>query len=289
MLLQQTVNAVTLGCSYALVALGFALVFGVMNIFNMAHGAIAIFGAYLAVVVSTALHLSLLLTLVLGITLAALVGAVSEILVMRPTNKNELAPFVATLGLTYILEHGLAEVFGPDLISFPSTTGVQVYEVLGVTITTGQVLMLMVGVVLLVVLTYLVMRTQVGRLIRATAESRETAAFLGINASLVGMITIVLACSVGGAAGVLLGQYYGSLSPFLGMDLVLKAMVILIVGGTTSFYGSMVVALLLGFIEVYATAFSSAAAADMSAYVLLIVILLLRPEGLFGAKSVARD
>lgn len=289
MIAQQMVNALSLGASYALVALGFTLVFGVLRILNMAHGSIAIVGAYVALVVSSALHLNLLVSVLVGMIVAGMIGALTERLVIRPTITNEMAPFIATLGLTMVLENGLSEVFGPDPKGFPSNVGVGTYEFWGMTITATQLLMTAVSIGLLVGLSYMVMRTQLGRYIRATAESRETAAFLGVDTGQVGLITLVIASTVAGAAGVLLGQYFGVLTPFIGTNIAVKGLIVLIVGGMGNFYGAMITGLILGFVEVFATVYLSSSFGNMAGYILLVVILLIKPSGLFGSTAAARD
>jgi branched-chain amino acid transport system permease protein len=288
MIWQQLVNGVSLGASYALIALGYNLVFGVLGVLNMAHGDLAIVGAYGALVLAQLLGLGLVASVVAGMVGAGLAGAIAERVVIRPVVTSPVGPFITTIGLSMVSEFGLSQIFGPDPKAFPSGSQ-DVYEIGSVSITGAQILIGVIAILLLVGLSWMVMRTQLGRFIRAIAENRETAAFLGVNVDRVGILTLVIASSIAGAAGVLLGQYYGAMTPFLGLRIGLKGLIVLIVGGVGNFYGTMVTGLLLGLIEVYTTVLVSSAYTDLSGYLLLFLILVAKPTGLFGGAALQRD
>jgi branched-chain amino acid transport system permease protein len=287
MIWQQIFNAVTLGANYALVAVGYTLVFGVLRVLNLAHGEMLTIGAFSAVVVSQLLGESLLLALVVGAASAGLVGAlIVEPLTIRPViHRSQLAPLMTTIGLSILLVNLMAAIFGPSQTLFPSLLGSETYQVGPVVMTSAYLLNLAIAVVLFAALGVFLYYTSMGRAIRAVAENPEVAEVLGVNTRMVRTLTVTLASAVGGVAGVLIAASVGAITPFSGMVYGLKGLVVVIIGGMASPLGAVVAAMGLAAIEVWSVSYFEAAGRHLIPLLLICAVLLLRPAGLFSVMG----
>jgi branched-chain amino acid transport system permease protein len=286
MLEQQFVNALSLGCIYALFALGFTLVFGVLGIINLGHGAVFTVGAYAALTAVTRLHLPLWGAIVVAMIAAGLAGAVIDALVLKPLRKRgapHLIPMIATIGTAIILNNGAQAVFGADTLRFPCGTVAE--QALRIAVLKGPVLdlgIIVLSFVMMAALMFVMRRTQFGRALRAIAESPKAARLLGINVERLFFVTSLAAAALGGLAGVLIGLNSNAIFPLMGQDILLKGIAVIILGGMGDIRGAMLGGLFLGFAEVLSVAYIGSDMRDAVAFGLLFLILLLRPQGLFG-------
>jgi branched-chain amino acid transport system permease protein len=280
--LQQLINGVGLGCTYALIAIGYALVFGVLGVLNMAHGDIFMVGAYIGLVSIIHLKVSPVLAVCFAFGGTFILGMVMERLTIKPLKGMHLAPLITTIGVGIILQDVVRIVFGPNQLRIPVET--VTLELGPISIPSLVLINLVVSFLLMIFLAVFIKRTKTGRAIQAVAENSEIAGAYGINVSMIMMFTVGLASALGGMAGVLLGMTLGSITPFIGANFGLKGLIILIVGGVGNIYGAMFVGLLLGITEIFSVALLSSVYRDILAFVLLIVILLFRPTGLFGVQ-----
>ena len=296
---QQLVNGLMLGSTYAVVALGFGLVFSVMVVVNLAHPDIFMVGAYAAFVVIAALGIQaqglgvlaalglFILVLLAAMTVTGLIGLALERLVIRPTRGTYiLIPFIATAGVSIFLQNGAQRLFGPDPVPVPSIIPWHIFSLGGVRVTSMQLTTLLTAIVLMIALRYYVRHTKWGRATRAVAERPEVAAACGVNINLVSQLTVSIASVMAGAAGVTLGLLYTSASPFMGLIFGLKSFVCMLVAGNRHIEAIMAVGLILGIIEAMVTGYVSSNFRDAVAFGLLLAVLFFRPQGLFGSYEV---
>ncbi|MBZ9677908.1 branched-chain amino acid ABC transporter permease [Mesorhizobium sp. ES1-1] len=298
-LLQQTVNALTIGSIYALIALGYTMVYGVLRMINFAHGEMFMLGAYVAFLALSLLvgdvgmsgALALTAAFLVAIFLVGLIGVGIERVAYKPLRSStRLAPMLSSLGVSLSLVTGVQILAGPQPVAFPSFFPVIRYEVMGGTISLMQIGILIAAFALMFGLHVLVNRSRIGIIVRAVSESRPTAQLLGINVN--GAISMVFFVGplLGAAGGILYSSYYGIMSPSMGAVIGLKAFTAAILGGIGSIPGAMLGAFILAFIEVWGTALLPIVTngvlgteyRDVLAFAILILVLLVRPAGLLG-------
>lgn len=285
---QQLVNGLTVGSTYSLIALGYTLIFGVLGIINMAHGQIFIFGSLVGLVLMTSFSMPLGVALLAAVAISAVLGLLLEYTALRPLRKKNvphLASLISTIGFAILMEEAMHKFFGADSRAFPQSFGDTTFDLGIIQIRSVDLVILGIAVVLMFVLHFWIQKTKMGKAIRATAENADTANILGINTNMVIVITVMLASALGGVAGILIGMAYSALIPTMGMTLGFKGLAVLILGGVGSIPGAMVCGVLLGIIEVFTVAYGDSSYRDAVAFGLIILILLLKPEGLFGRKA----
>nr|WP_276531983.1 branched-chain amino acid ABC transporter permease [Brevibacillus invocatus] len=286
--MQQLVNGLTVGSTYSLIALGYTLIFGVLGIINMAHGQVFIFGSFVGLILMTSFDMPIAVAFIASIVVSGILGLILEFTAMRPLRKKNvphLASLISTIGFATLLEEGMHKLFGADSRAFPDTVGSTSFQLGAVQIRAVDLIILGISIILMVVLHFWINKTKAGKAIRATAENTETASVLGINTNVVIVTTVVLASSLGGIAGMLIGMTYSALIPTMGMTLGFKGLAVLILGGVGSIPGAMICGLILGVIEVFTVAYGASSYRDAVAFGLIILILLIRPQGLFGRKA----
>ena len=287
MLEQQLFNALSLGCVYALFALGFTLVFGVLGVINLSHGAVFMLGAYAALQAITRLQLPLWAALAFAFVFAGGVGLLIDTLVLRPLrarNAPHLIPMIATIGLGIAINSLVQGIFGAENQRFPSEVLPQdTLMIAGLHVTALELGIILISFVLMTVLLLTLKKTQLGRALRAIAESPKAAMLLGINVEGLFMLTSFAAAGLGGVAGVLIGLYSNALFPLMGQPILHKGIAVIILGGMGDIRGAMLAGLFLGFAEVLSVAYIGSTMRDAVAFGLLFLVLLVRPKGLFGS------
>jgi branched-chain amino acid transport system permease protein len=285
MLPQQLVNGLTLGAVYTLVALSFSLVMGILSILNIAIGELFMLGGYIGFTVLAA-SLPLPIALVMGMAGAALAAAVIEKIAYEPLRNTPLTtPLLSTLGFSIILQNIVTNVWGSDPLQLPSELFEHRVALGPVNIGVMQIAVIAVTVVLVGAVAFLVQKTPAGRALRAVAENRDVARLLGVSASRITLLAFMVSGGLAGAAGVLISLHYAAITPYIGVDIGLKAIAVMVIGGTTRVWGVLVAGPLIGIVEVLTIAYGGSQVRDLVVYGLMIVILLLRPQGLLGARS----
>jgi branched-chain amino acid transport system permease protein len=298
-LVQEVVNGIMTGSTYGVVALGFGLVFSVMRVLNMAHPDLAMIGAYVAYMVSSAvgdaklgglsLPVELLVFIglaVAGATVAGAGGLVIERLIVRTTRGAYLlVPFIATLGVSIFLENGANSIWGSNPVPVASVLGNSAIRVQGITFTSNQLATLLTSLGMLLALSYYVRRTKWGLATRAVAELPGVASANGINVNRVSQLSVGIASAMAGTAGVTLALLQTSASPFMGQLLGLKCFVCMMVAGNRHIEGILAVGLALGVLESLVVGYISADWVNAVAFTMLLAILAFRPSGLFGSYS----
>jgi branched-chain amino acid transport system permease protein len=292
MLAQQLVNAISLGGVYALFALGFTLIFGVLNVVNLAHGAMFMLGAYTALQAVLLFKLPLAAAVLAAIAVTAGAGWLLDRFIFAPLRARQaphLAPMIATIGLAISLNSTIQGIFGAENLRFPvhglAADGLRLG---GVQITWLELQIIFLAFLLMAVLLWWLMRTRMGTALRALAESRKAAALLGIDVEGLFRLTSVIASLLGGVAGVLIALYTNAVFPQMGQPMLHKGIAVVILGGMGDIRGALLGGFFLGCAEVFSVAYVGSTMRDAVAFGLLFAILLLRPEGLFGKAAQRR-
>ncbi|TFY97424.1 branched-chain amino acid ABC transporter permease [Ramlibacter rhizophilus] len=286
MLEQQLLNGLMLGSTYALIAIGYTLVFGVLHLVHLAHGEVFMVGAFAGLAAVGLAGGNMFLAIFFGMLAAALVGALVHLLAVRPIRQrkgHELAPMISTIGAGIVLQELVAHAFGAEQVGFPHGMSATSWQIGSVTVTAVQLVILGVSVVLMVALHLFVTRTRAGMAMRATAENASIAHTLGIRSERIVLLTFVVASALGGAAGVLVGLSFNAISPFMGIDMGIKGLAAMLLGGLGNIYGAMLGGLIIGLAEVLSVAYLASSYRDAFAFLIMIAVLLLRPRGIFGS------
>jgi branched-chain amino acid transport system permease protein len=286
MFYQQLINGLMLGASYSLVAIGYTLIFGVLNLLYFAHGEVFMVGAFVGLFLVMYAGTNIYVALIGAMIACAILGALAFFVAVRPVPSDRpLAPLISTIGLTIVLQNLAIYVFGGQQFSFPETIHQALYHIGPVTISSVQLFILGIAVALMVALWLFIERTKLGRAMRAVAENHETAALLGVNVNRVVLITFIIGSGIAGIAGVLDGLKNSSVSPFMGLGAAVKGLIVMLLGGLGNVPGAMVAGLLLGMIEILSAAYIGTTERDFFSFLILILILLYRPTGLFGTRT----
>jgi branched-chain amino acid transport system permease protein len=286
MLFQQLINGLMLGASYSLVAIGYTLIFGVLNLLYFAHGEVFMVGAFVGLYLVVHGGANIYVALAGAAIACAVLGIVAFYVSVRPVPKDRpLAPLISTIGLTIVLQNLAVYIFGGQQVAFPETIRQELYRFGPVTVSSVQIFILVVAVAAMAGLWLFIERTKLGRAIRATAENHETAALLGVDVNRVVLVTFVIGSAIAGIAGVLDGVKNSGVSPFMGLGAAVKGLVVMLLGGLGNVVGAMVGGLMLGLIEILSAAYIGTTERDLFSFLILILILLYRPTGLFGTRT----
>ena len=287
MLLQQLVNGLMLGAAYSLVAIGYSLVFGVLKLVHLAHGEMFMIGAFLGLMTVMHADAPLIVALVVAAVGAGLLGVVLELVAFRPIRARSghfLAPMVSTIGAALVMQEVATKIWGSEPSGFPHTEALATWQLGPVQVSSVQLFILLVSLASMVALHLLVAHTRYGMAMRAVAENTVTSSTLGINPNNVISLTFAVASALAGVAGVLLGLSFNAISPYLGTDMGIKGMAIMLIGGLGNIYGAMLGGLILGAVEVLSVAYLASSYRDAFAFGLMMVIIFFRPQGLFGSS-----
>ena len=289
---QQIVNAIWLGGVYSLFALGYALVFSVLGVLNLAHSAVFMWGAFIGLTVVTRFSLPIWLAIPVAMLGAGIIGIILDLVAFAPLrrrNAPRISQLISSIGAAILLVNIAQFAFGTQPQRFPSgTIPNQALEGLPFRITPIQVIILIISLVLMALLQYLVMRTRIGQAMRAVAFNQRVAGLLGINSGGIFQLTFFLAGALAGAAGVLYGLAYNSMTPFMGDGVALKGLTVIVLGGLGNIQGAVVGGFLVAALEVFSIAAGSSNYRYAIVFTLLFLILLFRPQGLVGQKIETR-
>lgn len=281
--LQQLVNGIALGSIYALIALGYTMVYGTIRLINFAHAEIYMMGAFVGYYFVTVLEMNLFVAMLIAMIASSVLGVVIERVAYKPLRKStRVAALITAIGVSYFLQNIMIYFLGPEVRAFPSPMETTIYRIGNIVVNSKQIFVLVTTLVLMVVLQLIVQKTKMGKAMRAVAVDTEAAELMGIDVDRVISFTFILGSSLAGIAGVLVGIYYNSISPTMGVTYGLKAFVAAVVGGVGSIPGAMVGGYLIGILETIVTYLGGSMYKDAVVYGLLIVILLVMPAGLFG-------
>lgn len=293
--IQQLINGLSLGSIYALIALGYTMVYGILKFINFAHGEVfmlgAFFGYYLAKafgVVEPSITMALII-LLLTMTGTAIIGMIIEKLAYKPLrNSSKLTVLITAIGVSLFLQYTGQLIFGADPKSFPTIIENTSFNILGATIGTNQIVVLVSAVLLMYFLRIIVFKTKMGIAIRAVSNNMTAASLMGININNIISFTFAIGSSLAGAAGILYSINYPSIDPLMGLLPGLKAFIAAVLGGIGNFPGAVVGGVLIGLVETFTVGYLSPTYRDAIAFAILILILLVKPTGLFGKKDIEK-
>lgn len=282
---QQTINGLQLGAVYALIALGYTMVYGVLRLINFAHGDIFMLGAFVAYYLISRFGIPIYLVFIITMLSTAIAGYIIEKVAYKPLrNAPKISLLITAVGVSLFLEYFLSlnAIFTPNYIAFPRPFEVEGYDIFLFTITNVQIIMFMVTFASLLLVYALIYRTKYGRAMRAVSFDKEVASLMGINIDGIISFTFVVGASLAGVGGILYGIAYPQINVFMGIMPGIKSFIAAVLGGIGIIHGAVLGGFIIGISEVYVSAFLSSTFRDGVIFVILFIVLLLKPTGIFG-------
>lgn len=289
--LAYTVNGLALGSTYALTAIGYSMVYGILELVNFTHSTIYMVGAYLFYILVSIAKLPLWLGFLLSVVLTGLIGVSYEWLTLRPLRERKQPKFamlICTIGTSIVLQNTFFLLMGSETRQFPTIFEGKSIEIMGFNITMAQVFIIISTVVLLIAFTLFINKTRIGMAMRSCSQDTEAAELMGINVNHVVSFTFFLGSALAAVAGVMGCMSYRSVDVSVGAAIGTKTFASTVLGGIGVFYGGVVGGLIIGLTEVYTAAYIGSNYRNIPAFIILILVLFLRPTGLFGAKQVKK-
>lgn len=288
MVLEQVLNGIMLGMIYALIAVGYSLVFGILRLLNMAHGSIYAFGAHMALF-AVAMHWGIPAAFIFAILMTGIVAMLMDSVILAPLrakNAPNITCLISVIGVSYIIQNMMMIIFDSTKKTFPKLFDFGNVSFFGVTLTSAQICMFLISLGFLVLLTIIVNYTKVGLAMRAARENPKAANLMGIDVKKIVTFTFFLSGMCAAVAGVLVSGYYEMVYCTMGTDAGLKGFSAAVLGGIGVLYGSVVGGIIVGIAEALAVAFLGGSFRSATAYIVLFLVLLIRPSGLFGKDNV---
>jgi branched-chain amino acid transport system permease protein len=286
MFLQQLINGLTLGFTYALIALGYTMVYGIIQLINFAHGEIFMAGAFCALLLVAVLKLNVFVALILAMVFCMALGVIIEFIAYRPLRKSgRLSALISAIGVSIFLSTLALLIVGADAKGFPENSfPVVQFKIGSATVSSLQILIFGISSLLMLALEFIVHKTKLGKAMRATSQDYNTAALMGINVNWVISFTFALGSSLAAAGGVLVGLYFNAVNWNMGLLAGLKAFAAAVLGGIGSIPGAMLGGVFLGVAEVFGVAAGFSSYRDAIAFAILVLVLLIKPTGFLGLK-----
>ncbi|AMB93213.1 ABC transporter permease [Aerococcus christensenii] len=270
-------------------ALGYTMVYGIIGLINFAHGDIYMVGAFVGFSLVTTAGVGVFSALIISMIFTALLGVIIERIAYKPLRgSTRIAALITAIGVSMLLQNVMIALKGPEVRAFPADLPALSLNFGSFSINSQQLLILVVTIVLMIALQVIVQKTKLGQAMRAVSVDDQAAQLMGINANTIISFTFLIGSALAGAAGVLVGIYYNSLSPLMGVNIGTKAFVAAVVGGIGSIPGAMCGGLIIGLVETFVAMIGLSTWKDAVVYAILIVILLVKPTGLLGKNQVEK-
>lgn len=285
---QQIINGISLGSIYALIALGYTMVYGIIKLINFAHCDVYMIGAYVGYFSMTTLHLGFIPSLLLAMVVSTILGALIEKIAYKPLrNATRIAVLITAIGVSLFLEYGTMFFVTASVRSYPAMTGIMAknFKLGEVVITMQQVFIVVITIILMVALQFIVKKTRIGKAMRAVSLDQDAAELMGINVDTTISFTFALGSALAGAAGVLVGVYYNSINPLMGFVPGLKAFIAAVFGGIGIIPGAMIGGYVIGAVEVFVSGYGNSMYRDGIVFAILILVLIVKPTGLLGKNT----
>lgn len=286
--LQQFINGLSLGSIYALIALGYTMVYGIMNFINFAHGDIYMLGAYIGFAVTTYLHLGFFPALIISMVSCAVIGIIIEKVAYKPIrNSTRIAALITAIAVSLFLEYGTMYFVTAQTKTFPSVLKNENLKFLngGVIVNTTDIYIIAITLLMTIILQYIIRKTKMGKAMRAVAMDEEAAQYMGVSIDKTISFTFAIGSALAGVAGVLVGVYYNSINPLMGIVPGLKAFIAAVIGGIGIIPGAVLGGYFLGMTETMVSAYGGSLYKDGVAFAILIIMLIIKPTGLLGKNS----
>jgi branched-chain amino acid transport system permease protein len=299
MFLQQVINGLTLGSVYALIALGYSMVYGILELINFAHGEIYMLGAYLGIIflafftaiglTSYNLPLALFLTFILSVIFCASYGFTIEKIAYKPLrNAPRLSPLISAIGVSIFLQNYVMLSQGATDKVFPHLFGPSGFEIATIRMTYLQLSIVLTSFIIMFALRLFVRKTKMGKAMRAVAQDKTMASLVGINIDTVISVTFIIGSALAAVAGLMVAMYYGLVNYYIGYIAGIKAFTAAVLGGIGSIRGAVFGGILLGLVESLGGSYISSEYKDAYAFIILIIVLLVKPGGLFGRAELEK-
>ncbi len=283
--LSNLISGLSLGSIYALIALGYTMVYGIAKMLNFAHGDIIMAGAYSMIVFVMTLGLPPLVSVLLGVVFCVILGVTIEVVAYRPLRRaSPLSVLITAIGVSYLLQNVALLIFGSDKKSFPSIIEIPPVKIGSLTIKGESIMTLVLTAAIMILLTVFINKTKMGKAMRAVSEDKDAAALMGISVNRTISTTFAIGSALAAAAGLFYGATYTFVGPYTGSMPGIKAFVAAVFGGIGSIPGAMLGGVLLGIIENLSKAYISTELSDAIVFGVLILVLVIRPTGLLGRK-----
>lgn len=289
MFFQQLINGITVGGSYALIALGYTMVYGILKIVNFAHGDVFMMGSFFGLYCMQGLGMPYYIAFPLACLFTAILGIVMERVAYRPIRTaDSLSVMISALGVSTFLENLAMLLWGTGTHAFSSVSGIKVttFKFQNLVLSNIQLAFIFLSIILMVVLYFIVNNTQVGVAMRATSHSITTAKLMGINTDRIITFTFGVGSALACVAGILVGVYYDAVYPLIGYSYGLKAFAAAVLGGIGSIPGAMLGGFVMGIVETLGASYISAGYRDAFAFAVMILVLIFRPTGIMGKKQI---
>jgi len=284
--LQQVVNGISLGSIYALIALGYTMVYGIIKLINFAHGDVYMIGAFVGFAAITYAKMSFLPALLVAMIICAILGVIIERVAYKPLrNSTRIAALITAIGVSLLLEYVMMFFVGAEVRSYPKVLSDTAYHLGSVVINMQQLYIVLTAIALMILLQFIVHRTKTGKAMRAVSIDPDAAQLMGIKVDSTISYTFAIGSAFAGAAGVLVGIYYNSIDPLMGIMPGLKAFVAAVFGGIGSIPGAMIGGLAIGTMETFVSGYGNSMYRDAAVFLFLIIILIIRPSGLLGKNT----
>lgn len=284
--LQQVVNGLSLGSIYALIALGYTMVYGIIKLINFAHGDIYMLGAYIGFAAVTMGGLGFFPALLIAMVLCAIIGIVTERIAYKPLrNSPRITLLITAIGVSFFMEYIMVYFVGANVRAFPDVLPKTQYRLGSVVINLQQIVIILTTVALMIVLQFIVHKTKIGKAMRAVSADRDAAELMGIKVDRTISATFAIGSALAGAGGVLVGIFYNSINPLMGMMPGLKAFVAAVFGGIGIIPGAMIGGVSIGVIETMVSGYGSSMYKDAVVFAILILVLIFKPSGLLGKNT----
>ena len=279
------INGISLGSIYAIIALGYTMVYGIAKMLNFAHGDVIMIGCYVVFMTMSGMNMNPLLSVILAVVVCTVLGVIIEKVAYKPLRKaSPLAVLITAIGVSYLLQNIALLIFGADTKSFSSVVPLQNIKIGGITITGVTVVAVLACIVIMIGLMIFIKKTKAGQAMLAVSEDKDAAQLMGVNVNGTISLTFAIGSGLAAVAGVLLCSTYPSLTPYTGAMPGIKAFVAAVFGGIGSIPGAFIGGILLGIIEILSKAYISSQLADAIVFAVLIIVLLVKPTGLLGKK-----
>lgn len=284
-ILQQVINGLSLGSIYALIALGYTMVYGIIQLINFAHGDVYMLGAYVGYFCMTTLRLGVFESMVIAMLACMVLGVVIERIAYKPLrNSTRIAVLITAIGVSLFLEYIMVYFVGAEVRSYPDPDPwlATTFNVAGITVSVMQIMIIVISVLLMIGLQLIVKHTKLGKAMRAVSQDRDAAQLMGISVDNTISFTFAIGSALAGAAGVLVGVYYNSINPLMGIMPGLKAFVAAVFGGIGLLPGALLGGYFIGGVETLVSGAGFSMYKDAVVFAILIIILMIKPSGLLG-------
>lgn len=284
--IQQLVNGISLGSIYALIALGYTMVYGIIKLLNFAHGEVFMIGAFTGFYAITILNLSFIPALILAMVVCSILGMLIErVAYRRLRSSTRIAALITAIGVSLFIQYVMIYFRGATPEAYPEVVSKQKIEIFGVTFSSQALFILLITIILMIFLQFIVHRTKIGKAMRAVSLDMDAARLMGINVDNTISATFAIGSALAGVAGVIFGMYYTSIDPLMGLLPGIKAFVAAVLGGIGIIPGAMIGGFILGIVETAVSAIGFSNWRDAAAFIILILILIFKPSGIFGKNT----